>query len=276
MSKYSVTYTESDLQETLLSVDEKILFYKDLYSHNKIYWNPNTVKTRAWSFFVYPESAPEDWLEILESFQVSFCISPCHDKDVCKDGSPKKPHYHVIYICEGPAYFKSALVYMHAVNGCMLEPVHSLRGSVRYLVHMDSPAKHRYSEDDIITFSGFDYSEFFEMSEVQITDTSKAMTDFILSHGVTEYSDFAGVCASVNPYWYKILTEYQNRHFYALISSMKTANNFSFISFLYFIKPLVDKEFSDTVELLFKSFMEQNTQVQKLKFQLENKEEPEK
>ncbi len=275
MSNYSVTYTDSDLQETLLSVDELILKYETLYKKSKIYWNPKTVKTRAWSFFVYPDSAPENWLEILEERKVSFCISPLHDKDVNKDGSPKKPHYHVIYICEGPCTFKSALVFMHMVSGCFLEPVHSLRGSVRYLVHKDSPAKHRYSEEDIITFCGFDYSEFFEMSEIQITDTSKAMTDFILSHGVTEYSDFAGVCASVNPYWYKILTEYQNRHFYALISSMKTAHNFSFLNFLYFIKPLVDEEFSHTLEVLYKTFMEEHIHLKDLKYKAENKEEPE-
>lgn len=275
MSNYSVTYTDEDLHETLLSVEEKILFYQDLYSHHKIYWNPKTVKTRAWSFFVYPDSAPENWLEILEGLQVSFCISPCHDKDVNKDGTPKKAHYHVIFICEGPAYFKTPLVYMTMVNGTHIEPVHSLRGSVRYLVHIDSPAKHRYSEEDIITFSGFDYSEFFEMSEVQITDTSKAMTEFVLSHGVTEYSDFAGVCASINPYWYKILTEYQNRHFVSLINSMQHLHRFSFVLFLSFIKPLVDDDFYRTLEELYRVYTESDSRIKELKYKAENKEEPE-
>ena len=31
---------------------------------------------------VYPDSAPEDWLEILRDLKIPFCVSPLHYKDI--------------------------------------------------------------------------------------------------------------------------------------------------------------------------------------------------
>ena len=49
---------------------------------------------------VYPESAPSDWMNILEEQHIQALISPLHDKDIDKEGNPKKPHYHVVLIFE--------------------------------------------------------------------------------------------------------------------------------------------------------------------------------
>lgn len=258
MSNYSVFNDDLDLHDTLLSVDELICKYENLYKEHKIYWNPKTIKTRAWSFILYPESAPENWLEILNSFHCPFCISPLHDKDIKSDGSPKKAHYHVIYISEGPCFFKTCLVFMQLIGGIRLEPVHSLRGSVRYHIHLDEPNKYHYMQEDIICLAGFDPSDFFEISEVQIEQTSRAMTEYILSHGIDEYRDFSAVCLSKNHFWYKILTERHQRHFQFLITSLRHSAAFSFVSFLSFIKPLVSADFYSDLEDLYSVFMSEN------------------
>src|SRR5699024_11179639 len=52
-------------------------------------------RTRNWTFVVYPESAPEDWREIIDDLHVPWIESPLHDKDVNPDGEIKKPHWHV-------------------------------------------------------------------------------------------------------------------------------------------------------------------------------------
>lgn len=47
------------------------------------------VKSRTWGAVVYPESAPEDWLKILEETRVQFAVSPLHDKDTDPYGEIK-------------------------------------------------------------------------------------------------------------------------------------------------------------------------------------------
>ena len=74
-------------------------------------------KARYFTFLLYPESVPVDWIEKLELLSVPMAISPLHDLDekekdklseeeleLVKKGVKvyKKPHYHVIYIAKNP------------------------------------------------------------------------------------------------------------------------------------------------------------------------------
>ena len=52
-------------------------------------------RSNKWAFLFYKESAPEDYLEILEGLHIPFILSPWHDKDVNrKTGELKKAHKH--------------------------------------------------------------------------------------------------------------------------------------------------------------------------------------
>ena len=51
---------------------------------------PKEQRKRNWVFVVYPDSAPENWVEKLREMRVPGFISPLHDKDVNPDGEPKK------------------------------------------------------------------------------------------------------------------------------------------------------------------------------------------
>nr|WP_217265565.1 Rep family protein [Helicobacter pylori] len=53
-------------------------------------------RTRSYAIIIYPDSANSKWLEILERTCIPCAISPLHDKDLENDGTPKKPHYHVL------------------------------------------------------------------------------------------------------------------------------------------------------------------------------------
>lgn len=58
-------------------------------------------RVRNFATVVYPESAPENWQDILSRHCVPAFISPLHDKDINPTGEPKKPHYHVVLMFEG-------------------------------------------------------------------------------------------------------------------------------------------------------------------------------
>ena len=52
-------------------------------------------RSRSWCFVMYPESAPENWREILADYSAPYAVSPLHDSDINPDGEPKKSHWHV-------------------------------------------------------------------------------------------------------------------------------------------------------------------------------------
>ena len=53
-------------------------------------------RTRNFATVVYPESAPENWQDILVEQFVPAFISPLHDKDINPTGEIKKEHYHIL------------------------------------------------------------------------------------------------------------------------------------------------------------------------------------
>lgn len=62
--------------------------------------------SNKWAFLLYQESAPENYLAILEDMHIPFVLSPWHDKDINKEtGEFKKAHKH------GALYFDSLKSY---------------------------------------------------------------------------------------------------------------------------------------------------------------------
>ena len=41
-------------------------------------------RSNKWAFLLYQDSAPENYLDILEEMHIPFVLSPWHDKDVDK------------------------------------------------------------------------------------------------------------------------------------------------------------------------------------------------
>lgn len=55
-------------------------------------------RTRNWSVIVYPESAPENWRQILDESHIEWIESPLHEFDTNPTGEIKKPHYHILLL----------------------------------------------------------------------------------------------------------------------------------------------------------------------------------
>lgn len=148
------------------------------------------VKKRNWVFLVYPDSAPSDWVSVLQSTGLSCAISPLHDRDVNPTGEPKKPHYHVIACYSGPTSYNVVKSLTDGLNAPIPQPLEQVRGYYRYLTHKDNPEKAQYCESDICCLNGFDLADFCELSKSEVLAYKKELQILIRNLDILEYSDF--------------------------------------------------------------------------------------
>lgn len=149
----------------------------------------NNIKTRTWGMVVYPESAPNDWMELLAKTYLQFAVSPLHDKDVNPDGEIKKAHYHVILNWDGPVTSNAAKKTAEMVNAPQPIKIESVRGAYRYFTHMDNPEKYQYDEKEIKLFNGFDISTYIALTKEEKYEAIKEIKLLIYENGITEYID---------------------------------------------------------------------------------------
>ena len=96
-------------------------------------------KGRDWTFIVYPESAPDNWRELLDDTHLRWIESPLHDKDVNEDGEIKKAHWHILLSFDGPVTVKAVEKIVDKFNCPDPRKVGSGKGLVRYMIHKDNP-----------------------------------------------------------------------------------------------------------------------------------------
>jgi len=148
-----------------------------------------SIKKRNWAFIVYPESAPTNWIELLQKTGLQCAISPIHDCDANADGELKKAHYHVLACYPGPTTFNVVKSIADALNSPIPQHVESVKGYYRYLTHKDNPEKAQYLESDIKTINSFNIFDFVELTRNEIAQIKKALLKFINANKITEYCD---------------------------------------------------------------------------------------
>lgn len=167
----------------------------------------NDVKKRHWAFVAYPESLPEDWVEMLKQSGLKVAISPLHDRDTNPTGEPKKPHYHVIVSYDGPTTFGNVDGLTKRLNQPIPQPLEQVRGYYRYLTHEDNPEKAQYDKADIRTLNGFNILDFVEMTKSEVTKYIREIRRFICDNDITEYAallDILDEGASIPPEWFEV------------------------------------------------------------------------
>lgn len=147
------------------------------------------MKKRYWAFVLYPESAPENWKEILQQTGLSICVSPLHDKDINPTGEPKKAHYHIILCYSGPTTFKCVKSITDSLNQPIPIALEQVRGYFRYLTHKDNPEKYQYNEKDITTINDFDIDNYNDLSVSQIKSIMIDLQKIIRDNEISEYCD---------------------------------------------------------------------------------------
>lgn len=162
-------------------------------------------RTRNFATVVYPESAPEDWQDILARHCIPAFISPLHDKDVNPTGEPKKPHYHVVLMFEGKKSPSQVKEVFDTINGVGCEVVKSLRGYARYLCHLDNPEKAQYEPSEVRCIA----SDYFGTIGLAIDKyvALGEMQDFCEQYNVVSFYLLSKYARAHRPDWHRILCD---------------------------------------------------------------------
>lgn len=163
-------------------------------------------RTRNFATIVYPESAPADWKTILQETKVEAFISPLHDSDLNPDGTPKKPHYHVLIMFENVKTNEQASDFIEKIGGVGFEKLGSLRGYARYLCHLDNPEKHQYNPDAVQQLGGADYQGIISL----VSDKYQAIREMIqycTTNEILSYAELLNYAAENNETWFRCLCD---------------------------------------------------------------------
>lgn len=157
-------------------------------------------RSNKWAFLIYQESAPENYLGILEEMHIPFVLSPWHDKDVNKEtGEFKKPHKHgVLYFESLKSYTQVSDLLTEKLNTpSHVEVVMSPKGMYDYFIHAENPDKTLYNIDEIESGCGFELEQFL------ITNNNdqflSTVIDIIEEHNFTEFNNLVRYARVENP-----------------------------------------------------------------------------
>ena len=129
-----------------------------------------TIKKRNWTFVLYPESAPKDWMEQIKLSGLLAAVSPLHDKDVNPTGEAKKAHHHILLVYSGPTTYNAVAKFTASLNATIPQALESVRGMYRYFSHKDNPEKYQYPEEDIIALNGFNIADLVELTKSEVNE----------------------------------------------------------------------------------------------------------
>lgn len=163
-------------------------------------------RTRNWATVVYPDSAPENWRDVLSELHVPVLISPLHDKDKNPDGSEKKPHWHVLLMFEGPKSLQQVEEIFEKISGVGHEYVNSIRGYARYLCHLDNPEKAQYDIEKVIQLGGADLFSIINLPTDKFA-AIREMKDFVIANNIVSYADLFDYACDNRQDWFRCLCE---------------------------------------------------------------------
>lgn len=183
------------------------------------------VKSRNWTFIVYPESAPEDWENHLMGLQYCYRL---HDKDIDKStGNLKKDHIHVVLTFEGTVTYNTIKDITDRINSPIPQPVRSLRGMIRYLIHADNKDKYQYKREGIVSVGmdaeieqAFKPKKTDEQKQEERSSIAYKLSTIIKDKDFTDWDQLMDYLKELND---SELTDYACNHAY-LITQFLTSN----------------------------------------------------
>ena len=175
-------------------------------------------RARAWQCVVYPDSAPENWIDILRDLLIECLISPLHDKDKQEENpdKQKKPHYHVIISFKNPMSYPHAVEVFDSIGGVYPDPekawntflkdckVRDFQQAARYLCHLDQPNKYQYEISEVTSIGAIDYHALVmtRADEDEILDEIFAFMD---EYFIDTYPQLIRMVKKMHPEWRRIV-----------------------------------------------------------------------
>lgn len=148
---------------------------------------------RGFNYVFYPESAPENFREVISSWNVPALLA-LHDRD-----EDKKPHYHLLLTFAGMKSLSQVHELVDQLGSKVVEPAYDIHASARYLGHLDQPDKFQYGVGVIEAFSGQSVADL----TTPIGDPSPEILAFVREQGLVEYSKLIDYCLDERMDWYK-------------------------------------------------------------------------
>lgn len=172
--------------------------------------NKPTPRYRNWGLIVYPESAPKDWVDIINAEGVPWAYI-LHDKDTKVDENGeivlKKAHYQVIMKYSTSKTYRQ----MQRLTGRLRAPnpmiLNSLIASGRDLLHLDqkSPHQYKYHISEVHVFNGLDFPDLVKPNKTEMSDIMRDIRRIIQEEGFTEVFDLYVHLDEINHAYSKVL-----------------------------------------------------------------------
>lgn len=174
-----------------------------------------------WSFIIYADSVPDNYLDKLKATGMQIALSPWHDKDWWDHDSPpmvnaetgeiipkgarykkgdrKKNHRHGIIKCDKKTSWREMNALLQNICHCpYIQKCRSLKGAYEYFLHLNEGDNkyHGYFKDEIIKMNGFiieptKHEQGILYDEIVTTIIEGKLTMwrevFTLYHGQPEY-----------------------------------------------------------------------------------------
>lgn len=163
-------------------------------------------RTRNYATVVYPDSAPDNWLELISELKIPCFISPLHDKDINANGEPKKPHWHVMLMFEGVKTEEQVKDIISVFCGVGLEVVSSLRGYARYLCHLDNPDKAQYNPADVMCYGGAEYFDIIGLASDRY-NAVREIIQFVNENKILFFADLLEYASIHRDDWFRLLCD---------------------------------------------------------------------
>lgn len=165
-------------------------------------------RTRTWTFVLYPESAPENWKDIIDEMHLEWVQSPLHDKDKNATGESKKAHWHILILFQGKKSYDQVKEITDALDAPIPERCHNAKAMVRYMAHLDNPDKAQYDIADIKAYGGVDIAELLRPSSSERYTIINEMIAYIQGASITEFQDIVDY-ARLNEFdrWFPLLCD---------------------------------------------------------------------
>jgi len=166
------------------------------------------IRTRTWTIVLYPESAPENWRDIIDDFHIEWAESPLHDKDRNATNEPKKAHWHVLLMFGGVKSYEQVKELTDRLNAPIPERCHNAKAMIRYMAHLDNPDKFQYSVGDIVSHGGLDLAEMLRPSSSERYTILKEMISYVKNNDIKEFQDLMDyACDQEYDRWFPLLCD---------------------------------------------------------------------
>lgn len=165
-------------------------------------------RARGFAFVLYPESAPENWRDIIDGFHIQWAESPLHCFDVNETGEVKKPHWHIVLNFDSVKTTDQVKKLIEPLNCTIPIILNSVKGMVRYFAHLDNPEKYQYPVDQIIGHGGMDVADLLRLSASARYSVIRKICEYVALTGITEFYEIMDYAAENRQEdWYPVLCD---------------------------------------------------------------------